>query len=84
MSNESGAIEKHFAIHVIVNGQAFWQSGPKGFSDGQHGVPPRKSAIVDEAAIVRTLIVLTNGPTMRPTIARIGSALRSHAPTFMN
>jgi len=84
MSKESGARERHFAIHVIVNGQAFWQSGAEGFSDGQHGIPPDKSAIVDEAAIVGTLIVLTNGPTMRPTTARIGSALRSHAPTFMN
>jgi len=77
-------IEKHFATHVMVNGQAFWQSGAVGFSGGQHGIPSGMSAIVDAAAIVGALIVVTTGPIIRPTIARIGSALRSHTPIFMN
>ena len=84
MPENSGVIEKHFAIHVVVNVQVFWQSGTAGFSVGQHGMPSGISDIVDAAAIIGTLIVVTNGLAMSPTIARIGSALRSHTPIFMN
>jgi len=76
--------EKHFATHVMVKGQAFWQSGTVGFSGGQHGIPFGMSIIVDAAAFIGAPIVVTNGPIMSPTIARIGSALRSHTPIFMN
>ncbi len=76
-------IEKHFAIHVVVNGQAFWQSGMVGFSGGQHGMSSGIPDIVDAAAIIDTLIV-TNGPAISPTIARIGSTVRSHTPTFIS
>ena len=84
MPENSGVIEKHFAIHAVVSVQAFWQSGAAGFSGGQHGMPSGISDIVDAAAIIGTLIVVTNGPATSPTIARIGSTVRSHTPTFMS
>ncbi len=70
-------------MHVVVNGQAFWQSGTVGFSGGQHGMPSGISDIVAAAAIIDTLIVVTNGPAISPTIVRIGSTVRSHTPTLM-
>ncbi len=47
-------------------------------------MPSGISDIVDAAAIIGTLIVVTNGPPISPTIARIGSTVRSHTPTFMS
>ena len=79
-----GPTEKHLAMHNAINGQVFWQSGTAGLS-GQHGI---SSGIADmdiseAAAIAGPLTGAVNGPAMSPTIARIGSNLRSQGATFM-
>lgn len=80
-----GVSEKHLAMQVAINGQLFWQSGTAGFSCGQHGM---SSGIPDidiseAAAITAPFTDAVNGPAIRPTIARIGSNLRSQTPTLM-
>ncbi len=67
----SGMVEKHFATHVMLNGQAFWQSGAVGLSGGQHGILSDMSAIVEAAAIIGAPMGVATGPTIRPTIATI-------------
>lgn len=84
MPANHGVIEKHFAMHVVVNVQVFWQPGTTGFSGEQHCMPSGFSDIVDADAIIGTPIVVTNGPLIIPTIARIGSTVRSQTPKFMN
>jgi len=81
----SGMIEKHLAMHVAINGQAFWQSGTAGFSCGQQGMSSGipDMDISEAAAIAAPFTGAVNGPAMSPTIARIGSSLRSQMPTFM-
>ncbi|MFG1260945.1 hypothetical protein V5F79_27005 [Xanthobacter flavus] len=80
-----GATEKHLATHNAINGQVFWQSGTAGFSSRQHGMSPAISGIdiVEATAIVAPFTGAVNGPATSPTIARIGSSLRSQAATFM-
>lgn len=75
-----GATEKHLAMHIAINGQVFWQSGTAGASSGQHGISSGIAAIdiAEAAAIVTPLTGVVNGPTTSPTIAKIGSRLRSH------
>ena len=70
--------EKHMILHIAINGHAVWQSGTEGLSSGQHGI---SSSIADTAAAVITapFTGAVNGPTTTPTIARIGSSLRSQA-----
>jgi hypothetical protein len=74
--------EKHIILHIAINGHAVWQSGMEGLSSGQHGI---LSGIADTAAAVITapFTGAVNGPTIRPTIARIGSSLRSQAMTII-
>lgn len=80
-----GPTEKHLAIHIAINGQVFWQSGTAGASSGQHGMLSGIAVIdiVEATAIATPLTGVVNGPTMSPTIARIGSRLRSQVLTFI-
>lgn len=78
-----GATEKQLAMHVAINGQVFWQSGTAGFSCGQHGILAGISAIF-ATAIAVPLTEAVNSPTTSPTIARIGSSLRSQMLTIVN
>lgn len=74
--------EKHMILHIAINGHAVWQSGMEGLLSGQHGI---SSGIADTAAavIAAPFTGAVNGPTTRPTIARIGSSLRSQAMTII-
>lgn len=80
-----GVTEKHFAIQVAINGQDFWQSRTTGFSCGQHGMSSGipDMDISEAAAITAPFTDAVNGPAISPTIARIGSNLRSQMPTLM-
>lgn len=80
-----GVTEKHLAIQVAINGQDFWQSGTTGFSCGQQGISSGIDAmdISEAAATTAPLTDAVNGPAISPTIARIGSNLRSQMPTLM-
>jgi len=80
-----GATEKHLAMHNAINGQVFWQSGAAGVSCGQHGMSSAISGmdISTAAAMAAPFTGAVNGPATSPTIARIGSSLRSQVATFM-
>lgn len=69
-------------MQAAIRGQSFGQSGTAGFSSGQQGM---SSGIADRAAaaIATPSIGTVKGPATSPTIARIGSSLRSQALTFM-
>lgn len=72
-------------MQVAINGQLFWQSGIAGFSCGQHGMSSGTPDmdISEAAATAAPLTDAVNGPAISPTIARIGSNLRSQMPTLM-
>lgn len=80
-----GVTETHLAMQVTTNGQDFWQSGTTGFSCGQQGISSSIDAM-DISEVATTAAPLTgavNGPAISPTIARIGSNLRSQMTILM-
>lgn len=77
-SKSNGDTEEHFAMHVAISGQAFWQSGMTGFSGGQHGMPSGMEVIsdisaMDASSIAAALDGAAIGAVRRPTTARAES-----------
>lgn len=72
----AGATEKHFAMHIAINGQVFRQSGTAGASSGQHGMSSGIANITETAAVMCPLTGAVSGPATSPKIARIASSLR--------
>ena len=78
-----GAAGKHLVTQIAIKGQVFGQSGTAGASDGQHGMSSGISDVIMAAAIALPSTAAVNGPATSPTIARIGSSLRSQVLTVM-
>ncbi len=70
-------------MQTAINGHAIGQSGTDGCSGGQHGMSSIISDIGAVAAIAAPFTGAVIGLRTSPMIAKIGSRLRSHEPTFM-